>query len=83
MTTICMQWLLRFMVWLLLIVGLGVVTGALVFPLLGPLFGSKLHPLEHVVAGAKHLGFIALVWAPGIALVACVMHARSRRNRQN
>jgi hypothetical protein len=49
--------------------------GAISFPLLGPAFGSTSTPLEHAMAGARHLGFIALIWAPGIALVLCVMRA--------
>lgn len=73
------HWAIYFLCWLLAIIGGGALIGAIVFPLLGPLFGSNRTPLAHAIVGARHLGFIALIWAPGIALVACVM--RSRRNK--
>lgn len=73
------HWSVYFLCWLLGIVGGGALIGAVGFPLLGPLLGSDRPPLAHAITGARHLGFIALIWAPGIALVACVM--RARRNK--
>jgi hypothetical protein len=58
----------------------GAVAGATGFVLLGPLFGSTEPSYQHAIAGARHLGFVALIWAPGIALVLCVM--RVCRNKQ-
>jgi len=76
------HWAVYFLCWLLGIVGCGALIGAISFPLLGPLFGSTKSFFEHSCVGARHLGFIALVWAPGIALIACVMRARRNRSPQ-
>jgi len=67
-----------FIFWFILVVFTGAIVGAISFPLLGPLFGSTLTPFEHAIAGARHLGFIAMIWAPGVALVLCVI--RTYRN---
>ncbi len=75
------HWSVYFLFWLLAIVGGGALIGAIGFPLLGPVFGSTLSPLEHATTGARHLGFITLIWAPGIALVLCVR--RAYRNKQS
>jgi hypothetical protein len=74
------HWAAYFFFWLLMITGGGALIGAIGFALLGPLFGSVQTPFEHAVAGARHLGFVAVIWAPGIALVLCVM--RAHRNNQ-
>jgi len=74
------HWAVYFLFWATAVVLLGAVAGAIGFVLLGPLFGSAEPPLRHAIAGARHLGFIALIWAPGIALVLCVM--RVYRNKQ-
>jgi len=73
------RWAAYFLFWVLVIVAAGAAVGALTFPLVGPLFGSQRGPLAHALAGARHLGFITLIWAPGIALVLCV--SRAHRNR--
>ena len=69
------HWAVYFLFWLVAVIGGSALIGAISFPLLGPAFGSTSTPLEHAMAGARHLGFIALIWAPGIALVLCVMRA--------
>lgn len=76
------HWAVYFIFWLLAIIGGGALIGAISFPLLGPAFGSTRSPLEHALTGARHLGFIALIWAPGIALVLCVMRAYRNRHPQ-
>jgi len=74
------HWAVYFLFWVAAVVLAGAVVGAIGFPLLGPLFGSMLTPTAHALAGARHLGFVALIWAPGIALVLCVV--RANRNKQ-
>lgn len=76
------HWAVYFLFWLLAIVAGGALVGALSFPLAGPAFGSTLTPLEHVFTGARHLGFIALIWAPGIALVLCVRRAYHNKQQR-
>ena len=74
------HWTVYFLFWLFAVIGGGALIGAISFPLVGPVFGSTLPPLEHALTGARHLGFIAMIWAPGIALVLCVR--RTYRNKQ-
>lgn len=74
------HWAVYFLCWLLAIVGGGALIGAISFPLFGPLLGSGHTPVEHALAGGRHLGFIALIWAPGIALVACVVRAKGKKS---
>lgn len=76
------HWAVYFTFWLFAVVVGGALIGAISFLLLGPAFGSKLSPLQHAVAGARHLGFIALIWAPGIALVLGVIRARRGKTPQ-
>ncbi|MBK9992353.1 MAG: hypothetical protein IPP19_16940 [Verrucomicrobia bacterium] len=74
------HWAVYFLFWLLTIVGGGALVGLITFPIFAPVFGSTGTPISHALAGARHLSFIALIWAPGIALVLCVM--RAYRNKQ-
>jgi len=74
------HWAAYFVFWLVAVVLAAALVGAIGFSLLGPLFGSTRSVGEHAVAGARHVGFIALIWAPGIALVLCVV--RAYRNNQ-
>jgi hypothetical protein len=72
------HWAVYFIFWATAVILLG--AGAIGFALLGPLFGSARTLLQHVITGARHLGFVSMIWAPGIALVLCVM--RAHRNKQ-
>ena len=74
------HWATYFILCAAAVVAIGAAAGAIGFTLLGPLFGSDQSPLQHIIAGARHLGFIAMIWAPGIALMLCVM--RAYRNKQ-
>jgi len=76
------HWSAYFFFWLGAVVLAAALMGAIAFPLLGPLFGSKRSVGEHAIAGARHLGFIALIWAPGIALVLCVVRAYRNKQKQ-
>jgi hypothetical protein len=74
------HWAVYFIFWATAVILLGAGAGAIGFALLGPLFGSARTLLQHVITGARHLGFVSMIWAPGIALVLCVM--RAHRNKQ-
>lgn len=70
---------LYFLLWTAAVVFGGATAGAVSFAL-GGAFLQGHHWLRDAASGARHLGFIALIWAPGIALVATVMRAhRARR----
>jgi len=75
------HWALYFIFWFLVVVAAGAMAGAVGFPLLGPLFGSKLGPVGHALAGARHIGFVAMIWAPGVALVLCVVRAHRNKSK--
>ena len=69
------RWLLR---WLLLVLGIcsaGALVGAVLYPVAGTLLGMDLPPARMLVNGLKDGGFYALIWAPGLALVICIMRA--------
>jgi len=64
------------------IVAFGAVAGALIFPAAGFLLGMDLEPLIMIRNGVLDGGFYALIWAPGISFVVCVMaiHKRGSEN---
>lgn len=76
------HWSAYFVFWLVTVVLAAALIGALGFSLLGPLLGSTRTVGEHAMAGAHHVGFIALIWAPGIALVLCVVRAYRNKKKQ-
>ncbi len=66
------------------IVALGVVIGAVVFPLWGLVFGLERGAGELALTGMRMLGFYFFIWAPGIAVVLCVKRAyEARRARES
>lgn len=73
------HWSLYFTFWLCVIVVGGAAAGAVTFPLVGLALEGH-YWLEDAKSGIHHAGFIALVWAPGVALVMSVM--RSYKNRR-
>ncbi|HSH08805.1 MAG TPA: hypothetical protein VK995_00340, partial [Oceanipulchritudo sp.] len=73
------RWLL---LWLLLVIAIclaGAVVGAVVFPIAGRLLSMELTIPEMILNGLKDGGFLALIWAPGISLVVCIMRAYARK----
>lgn len=58
----------------------GALVGGVVYPLVGGLAGLDYRLREMIWNGMTDGGFLALIWAPGISLVACVMWA-VRRHR--
>lgn len=76
------HWTVYLVFWLFVIVGVGALIGAISFPLLGPFFGSDLTAEKHALAGARHVGFIASIWAPAIAIVLCVIRAHRNKQKQ-
>jgi amino acid transporter len=68
--------------WLLLVVAIvaaGAVAGALLYPLFGTLLGMDLSVREMFLNGVLDGGFYAMIWAPGVSFVACLMGANWKR----
>ncbi|MEX0330499.1 MAG: hypothetical protein AB3N64_03660 [Puniceicoccaceae bacterium] len=61
----------------------GAIAGAILFPVVGFLLGMDLSAGEMLRNGLYDGGFFALIWAPGLSLVICIMrvHALSSKNR--
>lgn len=71
--------ILRFLAWLIGVIAIGIVLGALSFAVLGPLFTLAYSTTELARLGAQKIGFLAMIWAPGVALVMTVKHAYEQR----
>jgi NADH:ubiquinone oxidoreductase subunit H len=74
------HWTLYFLAWVVGLVVLGATLFALLFPVGGWLLGSERTSLALLRRGAGFGGFYFLIWAPAIALCACVMRAYRRRH---
>ena len=76
---VALVWVVR---WLLLTIGIclaGALVGAILFPVAGHLLAMDLGTREMVTNGIFDGGFLALIWAPGISFVVCLMWARGSR----
>lgn len=74
------HWSVYFAAWVLGIVASGAVLGALVFLLAGPAWDATSTPLARALEGARRVGFIFFIWAPGIGLAASVMRSYRRKH---
>jgi hypothetical protein len=74
------HWSLYFLFWVAVIVVTGAVLGAVSFPLAGWVLRLKQPAGQLARQGASTLGFFFLIWAPGTAVVLCVMRAYRRRH---
>ena len=57
----------------------GALVGALLFIVVGTLFGMDLTPAQLIRNGLFDGGFFALIWAPGISFVTLIIQAHKRR----
>ena len=74
------HWLSYFLFWVAAITAAGALLGASLFPLAGLLFHTGDTPWQLVQNGARIGSFYFLIWAPGTAVVLCVMRAYRRRH---
>lgn len=65
--------------WTVAITAAGALLGAIIFPLVGVIFGRDATPATMALSGARNLGFLAFVWAPGTAIVLAFRHGFRRR----
>lgn len=71
-------WFGRWHLLVLLITLCGAVAGAFLYPLFGSLIGMDLSVGRMVRYGVFDGGFYALIWAPGISFVACLIWGKRR-----
>ncbi len=74
------HWSGCFLFWVAVIVAAGALLGAGLFPLAGLWFRTGLTPAQLVQNGARLGSFYFFLWAPGTAVVLCVMRAYRRRH---
>ncbi len=74
------HWSLYFLFWTAAIIAAGAAFGAVLFALAGLLFATGHTAGELARNGIRTGGFYCLLWAPGIAVVLCVMRAYRRRH---
>ena len=74
------HWSVYFLLWVTGIIALGAALGAVIFPLVGRIFETGYTAPQLARNGVKILSFYFMIWAPGIAIVACVMRAYRRRH---
>jgi hypothetical protein len=74
------HWSLYFLSWVAVMVTAGALLGAVLFPLAGLFFPTGRTPWQLVENGGRIGGFYFAIWAPGTAVVLCVMRAYRRRH---
>lgn len=67
-----LPWALNFLIWAGGLIAMGALLGLILYPLIGWVAGLESTPGELALNGLRDLGFYALMWAPGIALVVTV-----------
>ncbi|MEX0324868.1 MAG: hypothetical protein AB3N33_02140 [Puniceicoccaceae bacterium] len=75
-------WGLRWLGLVALICLAGGFLGAVLFPIAGHLLGMDLATRDMVRNGVFDGGFFALIWAPGLSLVICIMWAHAQLSRK-
>ena len=75
-----LHWTLCFLLWTGTITAAGAALGALLFPLGGWLFHVERSAGQLAWQGIQIGSFYCFIWAPGTALVLCVMRAYRRRH---
>ncbi len=73
------HWAVYFSAWILGLVLVGTLLGAILFPLGGLLLHAERSSLALMIRGARFGSFYFLIWAPAIALAASVMRAYRRK----
>lgn len=75
------HWSVYFAFWVGVLGAGGALVGALAFPIVGAFLDGHRWTSD-ALAGMHHLSFLALIWAPGVALVLSVRRAYRRRHPQ-
>ncbi|HUJ44439.1 MAG TPA: hypothetical protein VLW52_12625 [Opitutaceae bacterium] len=78
-----LHWSLYFLLWTAILVAAGALLGATLFLVAGLIFSTGHTPWQLVQAGGRIGGFYLAIWAPGTAVVLCVMRAYRRRHPES
>jgi len=73
------HWSVYAAAWILGLVVIGTILGTILFPLGGLMLGAKRSSTELFIRGARFGSFYFLIWAPAIAISACVMRAYRKK----
>ena len=74
------QWIGLFLLFTVEITAVGALLGAVTFPIAGILIGAERGWAELTLLGLRNIGFWFFIWAPGIALVRCIMRGYRERH---
>ena len=74
------HWSLYAAAWIFGISILGGVLGLVLFPLGGLIVGAERSTTQLLIRGARFGSFWFFIWAPAIAITACVMRAYRRKH---
>ena len=75
-----LRWTGLFLLFTIEVTAIGALAGGIVFPILGAIFDWERGWEELAMNGIKNIGFWAFIWAPGIAIVRCIMRAYRERH---
>ncbi len=64
------------------LIAMGAFIGMVAFVVVGTLAGMDYTLAEMATSGLRNGGFFMFMWAPGIAMVICMLHARRRWERR-
>ena len=73
-----LHWFPYALMWIILICLAGAVAGAVIYPLVGLIFSLQTSSGALALRGMREFSFLAMIWAPGLALVLCVRRAYLR-----
>lgn len=74
------KWLVFWLGQTLGMVLIGALLGIVFFPLVGLAFGAPYSAADLMMHGAYNLGFYALIWAPGLSFILCVMRSHRKHH---
>ncbi len=77
------HWSLYFLFWTATLTAAGAGLGAVLFPLAGWLFHRGTPAGQLAQQGVRIGGFYLLIWAPGTAVVLCVIRTYRRRHPED
>lgn len=75
-----LEWIGLFLLLTIEVTAIGALAGAITFPIVGGFIGAERGWAELTILGIRNIGFWFFIWAPGVALVRCIMRAHDDRH---